>query len=105
MTRTQIRQPTQMFTPYLVVRVIPAVYMIVSMPAHTSMRVLIAHAWTKMAKLGQRHRMCLVVSPRRGLYLEPDGASTWKNEIPAGGFQLQTRRVNYRAFRGLRAAQ
>ena len=40
MTRTQIRQPTQMFTPYLVVRVIPAVYMIVPMPARTNMTIL-----------------------------------------------------------------
>ena len=88
----------RVFAPYLVVRIIPAVYLILRLPAHANMRTLVARAWRMMAKLGQRHRMCLVVSPRRGLYLEPDGASIWKNAIPTGGFQMQMRRVNYRAF-------
>ena len=92
-------RPTGLFTPYLVVRVIPAVYLSVPLPIHATMRTLVARAWATMAKLGQRHRMCLVVSPRRGLYLEPEGRSVWKHDIPAGGFRVQARRVNYRAFR------
>lgn len=103
MKRTPIRRQTGVFTPYLVVRLIPAVYMIVRLPAHANTRTLVAQAWTKMAKLGQRHRMCLVVSRCRGLFMEPDGTSTWRNEVPAGGFQMQMRRVNYNAFRAQRA--
>jgi hypothetical protein len=73
--------------------------MVVRLPARASMQTLVARAWTAMAKLGQKHRMCLVVSPRRGMYLEPDGTAKWSSEIPAGGFQMQMQRVNYRAFR------
>jgi hypothetical protein len=70
------------------------------------MRTLIARAWMKMAKLGQRYRMCLVVSPRRSLYMEPDGTSQWTNGTPASGAKLQMRRVNYRGFGGhIRAKQ
>ena len=54
----------------------------------------------KMAKLEQRYRMCLVVSPRRSLYMEPDGTSRWSNGKPTGRFQLHMRRVNYRRFGG-----
>jgi hypothetical protein len=103
MQHAPTHRPTGFFTPYLVVRVIPAVYLLVHLPAHASMRTLVARAWTTMRKLGQRHRMCLVVSLRRGLYLEPDGSSIWRNDIPAGGFQIQTGRLNYKAFSGSRA--
>lgn len=83
------------FAPYLVVRLMPGVCMVVGMPERASMQTLVARAWKKMAKLGQRYRMCLVVSPRRGLYMEPDGTSRWSNEISTGGVQLQMHRLNH----------
>lgn len=99
MQRTPARQSTGFFTPYFVVRVIPAVYLTVPLPAHAAMRTLVARAWAISAKLGGRHRMCLVVSRNRGLYLEPDGTAVWRNDIPAGGIQIESRRINYQAFR------
>ena len=99
MQHAPAHRPTGFFTPYLVVRIIPAVYLRIPLPAHATMRTLVARAWTTMRKLGQRHRMCLVVSHTRALYLEPDGTVVWRNDIPAGGIQIESRRVNYRAFR------
>lgn len=99
MQHAPAQRSTRFFTPYLVVRIIPAVYLKVPLPANATMRTLVARAWKTMRKLGQRHRMCLVVSRNRGLYLDPDGSSVWRHDVPAGGIQIQARRVNYRAFR------
>jgi hypothetical protein len=93
-------KPAGFFRPYLVIRVMPAVYLTVPLPTHANTRMLVARAWAIMSRLGQRHRMCLVVSPKRGRYLEPGGSSVWRSDIPGGGIRIVARRVNYRALGG-----
>lgn len=89
---------TGFFTPYLVVRVIPAVYVTVALSEHANSRQLIARARDVMERTGARYPICLVLSRVRGLYLNPNGSSTWSSIIPFGGIRLPLRRVNWRAL-------
>ena len=91
-------KPAGFFQPCLVIRVMPAVHLMVPLPVHASMTALVARARDAMERSGRRYRMCLVVSPVRGWYLDPDGNGTWASIIPFGGIRIVSRRVNYRAL-------
>ena len=69
--------------PYLVERLIPAVYQRVGLPEVDDESVLIEAANDRCISSGRR--VCLVFGPDRCLYLEPDGSWKWSSDAPSGG--------------------
>ena len=73
--------------PYLVERLIPGVYNIIPKSAEISIDELVseAKAMSKKSDL----RVCVVLGPKRALYIEPDGSVKESDSIPSGGFAAQ----------------
>jgi hypothetical protein len=71
--------------PYLVERLMPAVYRRreVEVPAGLGRDDLIA--WAGDQAVAARRRMCLVLGPEDCVYLEPDGCWQPSSEPPRGG--------------------
>lgn len=38
--------------------------------------------------VSEQRRMCLVLSPTNGVYIEPDGKVRWTDELPSGGMLI-----------------
>jgi len=74
--------------PYLVERLMPAVYRRVELPETDDESVLIEAANDRC--VGSGRRVCLVFGPDRCLYLEPDGSWRWSGEAPSGGAVIAT---------------
>jgi hypothetical protein len=85
--------------PYLVERMIPGVYNIIPRSADTSIDDLVAEAKDIIAE--RKTRVCVVLGPKRGLYVEPDGSVNESESIPSGGFPLQVefKKTRHRSFR------
>jgi hypothetical protein len=69
--------------PYLVERLMPAVYRRVELPEADDESVLIEASNDRCISSGRR--VCLVFGPDRCLYLEPDGSWEWSGDAPSGG--------------------
>ncbi len=69
--------------PYLVERLMPAVYRRVELSEADDESVLIEEANERGISSGRR--VCLVFGPDRCLYLEPDGSWEWSGDAPSGG--------------------
>jgi hypothetical protein len=74
--------------PYLVIRVMPAVYSIRPLPADVGRDVLLALAWSVMDAHERRFRLCLVLGPSEAIFLEPDGRQHTSDSLPSGGVNL-----------------
>jgi hypothetical protein len=74
--------------PYLVIRLMAAVYSVRPLPPDLDREVLLALAWSTMDALERRFRICLVLGPKEALYLEPDGTCRAKSQTPSGGINL-----------------
>lgn len=72
--------------PYLVVRLGPAVYCVIPVPAAAERGNLIALA--RHQALSNQLPTCLAFGLRDGVYCEPDGSVTSRDLIPRGGTQL-----------------
>ena len=73
--------------PYLVERLMPAVYRRVELPVADDESVLIEVANDRCISSGRR--VCLVFGPDRCLYLEPDGSWKWSDDAPSGGVVIE----------------
>jgi hypothetical protein len=98
----RIADPTAPHTknfPYLVERMMPGVYNIIPRSADTSIDDLVAEAKDIVAE--RNHRVCVVLGPKRGLYVEPDGSVNENESIPSGGFtfQVEFKKKRHRSFR------
>lgn len=74
------------FRPFIVVRLIPAVYTRVAGPDGATYRDLLRIARDIVAKKG--HRCCVVIAPDRCLYLERDGSTQFSRQPPSGGLDI-----------------
>src|SRR5690242_19015822 len=75
--------------PYLVIRMMSAVYSVRPLPSDLSRDLLVALAWSAMNGFEGRFRMCLVLGPEEALYLEPGGTSQLLADPPSGGLNLE----------------
>jgi hypothetical protein len=73
--------------PYLVERLMPAVYRRVELPEADDESVLIEAANDRCISSGRR--VCLVFGLDRCLYLEPDGSWEWSGDAPSGGAVIE----------------
>ena len=82
--------PTFEGFPYLITRVVPAMYHVTLLPGDASERDLagIARAQWRANRLG----VCLVIGPQRALYISADGLDRLDARPPRGGI-LVTRRL------------
>jgi len=71
--------------PYLVIRLMPAVYMPKPLRRHATRAQVIALGWKTMDKWKRKHRVCIVFGPNDALYLDPDGHASENSAIPSGG--------------------
>ena len=83
--------------PYLVIRIMSAVYSLRPLPKDLSRDVLVALAWSAMDAFERRFRICLVLGLKEALYLEPDGTSYLVADPPSGGLNLDVdpARIDY----------
>ena len=77
--------------PYLVVRIASAVYNIISQPADLPEKELIIRA-VKFS-LKNKVRACMVFSQVRCVYVEPDGTIKTSESIPAGGVEINEKKI------------
>jgi hypothetical protein len=73
--------------PYLVERLMPAVYRRVSVPWGMNRDDLIAFASDRSVKT--RRRICLVFEPSDCVYVEPDGSAEDSSTPPSGGIAIE----------------
>ena len=69
--------------PYLVVRLMSAVYRRENLPGVLSRGEMIRIAERRSTTTGRR--VCLVLGAGRCIYFEPDGRRTWSEAAPSGG--------------------
>ncbi len=71
------------FRPYIVERLMPAVYRRVGVPEGLNAGALIEVVRSRSSSLNRR--MCLVLGPEDCWYMEPDGSMKWSGDPPSGG--------------------
>jgi hypothetical protein len=77
--------------PYFVVRIIPTVYQTIPKSAEISMDDLVSEA--KAISKKRNLRVCVVLGPKRAIYIEPDGRMSEKKSIPSGGIPVHIDKV------------
>ena len=69
--------------PYLIIRVVPAMYHITLLPEDASERTLVDIA--RAQRLANLLDVCLVIGPEKALYINPAGLDQWDAMPPRGG--------------------
>ena len=75
------------FRPYIVERLMPAVYRRVGVPEGLNAGALIEVVRSRSSSLNRR--MCLVLGSEDCWYLEPDGSMKWSDDPPSGGVIIE----------------
>jgi hypothetical protein len=73
--------------PYIVVRLMPAVYNVIPKFSEMSLEDLVSEA--KAISKKHNYRTCVVLGPKRAVYIEPDGRVNESDSIPSGGLPVQ----------------
>lgn len=72
--------------PYMVVRLMPAVYQRVPLPKEMLPEDMQISVRRHCRETGLR--CCLVMGPEASIYFEPDGSETGLDDIPRGGMEM-----------------
>jgi hypothetical protein len=73
--------------PYIVVRLMPAVYNVIPKFSEMSLEDLVSEA--KAISKKHNFKVCVVLGPKKGIYIEPDGRVEECDSIPSGGLPVQ----------------
>jgi hypothetical protein len=73
--------------PYIVVRLMPAVYNVIPQFSEMSLEDLVTEA--KAISKKHNFRVCVVLGPKKSIYIEPDGRVEESDSIPSGGLPVQ----------------
>ena len=73
--------------PYIVVRIMPAVYSIIPKSSEMPSEDLVSEA--KALSKKNNKRVCVVLGPKKAIYIELDGLVKESDSIPSGGLPVQ----------------
>ncbi len=76
------------FHPYIVERIMPAVYRRVPISPYFSGEELIEMARNRSVR--EKRRLCLVLGSASCWYMEPDGSMRWSDDPPRGGLVVES---------------
>ena len=76
------------FRPFIVERIMPAVYRRVQISPYFSGEELIEIARNRCVR--ERRRLCLVLGRESCWYMEPDGSMKWADCPPSGGLVIES---------------
>ena len=80
-----MKKPPSEF-PYIVTRLMPAVYQNEIVEHFTDRQKLIEDVKARVKKA--RFRMCIVFGPKDAVFINPDGTVIESSNVPSGGFNL-----------------
>jgi hypothetical protein len=74
--------------PYIVIRIIPAVYQVKPLPQNLIREALVELGWKEFYANQGRFQIAVVFGPNDCRYLRADGTATSSHQPPAGGGRL-----------------
>ena len=81
------------FRPYLVTRLLPAVYRPEALSPFDTREAMLAIARRRAAST--RLSVCLVLAPNNCVYVEPDGTIERSADLPRGGFRFSVPGIDF----------